>query len=68
MTTDNTELKKAPVCYPYIAGYLEQSMRHVAQELVDKGLMIESAVWAAQAHIDSVVKRAYEAERKHSVG
>lgn len=66
MTTDITEQKEASICYPYLYGYLEQSLRHLAYDLSRKGLMIESAVPAAQALVDSVIKKAYKAEREHT--
>lgn len=63
MTNDNTEKKEVSISYPYLAGYLEQSMRHLADVLVRKGIIIESAVPAVQDHVDSVIKKAYAAER-----
>lgn len=63
-----TETKKTPVCYPYLSGYLEQTMASLARELVAAELADPMAVWAIQAYINSKILAAHAAERAHSIG
>lgn len=54
------------ISYAYLAGYLEQSLAHIARELVAAELADPMAVWAIQALADSKIEKAHAAAREYS--
>ena len=61
MTDNNT-----PICYPYLHGYLEQSLKGLAHDLVREGFVDRSMQDKLEKLINKKIENAHKAEREHS--
>jgi len=58
--------ENTPICYPYLAGYFEQSMRSLTHKLSAQGLIANKNRSAVEKLIEDEIKRGLDNERKHS--
>jgi hypothetical protein len=62
MTDDNT-----PICYPYLTGWLEQTLRGLTYDLVAKGLVDRDKQEVLEKIINEKIESAIKAERDYSI-
>jgi hypothetical protein len=61
MTDNNT-----PICYAYLTGWLEQTIRGLTYDLISKGLVDKDQKDTMDKLMSEKIERAIEAEREHS--
>lgn len=55
-----------PICYPYLHGYLEQSLKSLSRELVKEGFVDHAKQDELEKLINERIENAHKAEREHS--
>ena len=54
------------ICYPYLHGYLEQTLRGLAYDLVRDGFLDRDKQDEFEKLINEKIESAHKAEREHS--
>jgi hypothetical protein len=55
-----------PICYPYLHGYLEQTLKGLSYDLVKEGLVDHTKQKELEKLINEKIQNANKAEREHS--
>jgi len=55
-----------PTCYPYLHGYLEQSLKSLSRELIKEGFVDRAKQEELEKLIYQKIDNAHKAEREHS--
>lgn len=57
---------KTPICYAYLTGWLEQTIRNLTHDLISRGLVDKDQKDTVDKLMSEKIERAIEAERLHS--
>ena len=55
-----------PICYPYLHGYLEQTLKSLSYDLVREGFLDCDKQDEFEKLINEKIENAHKAEREHS--
>ena len=54
------------ICYPYLHGYLEQTLKSLSYDLIKKGFLDRDKQDEFEKLINEKIENAHKAEREHS--
>jgi hypothetical protein len=61
-----TDNNNTPICYPYLAGALEQILNDLTYDLISEGLVDRDQRDVLEKSIDEKIERARKFEREYS--